>query len=63
MVLLVEGQVSHFHICKSGDSFVYSAKSITVVIMNYQPEGKRNPGRLLMRLQGCYIETGEGHKA
>jgi hypothetical protein len=31
--------------------------------MIYQPQGKRNPGSPLKRLQDCYIETGVGHKA
>jgi hypothetical protein len=32
-------------------------------IMKYQPEGKRNPGRLIIKILDCYIDTGAGQKA
>jgi hypothetical protein len=31
-------------------------------IMKYQPEAKRNPGRILKKLLDCYIDTGASHK-
>jgi hypothetical protein len=32
-------------------------------VMKYQPAGNRKPGRLLKKLQDCYIETGMDHVA